>query len=253
MLVSLLCNGQIAGISASKLCAFNTEPVPSGEIEFEPGYAFSRVSNMMPDDNYFMPRVGRGDSLEHESEFGFRFTYGLAHKLETGIYVPNDLSGLFMGVKYKWLEWDNFSLGLFGGGKIGDSAPAGDIPCYADGPVMGGGFSQTYAFSEKMSLDFSQQIEFPLGENKENYQKGLFISADGGYYLFPGLLFILGSHFEWKDFQQKENSVLFALNPGISVETAEQFLIVLGLPYSIYGKAENSFHGATFGLTILLD
>jgi hypothetical protein len=223
-------------------------------MEFEPGYAFSRVRDCLQDDNFLMPRVGPGDSLNHESEFGFRFTYGLAGKLETGLYVPNDLSGFFMGLKYKWMEWEHFSLGLLGGGKIGHGSPPVDgIPGYADGNLLGGGFSQTIMFSDKTSVDFSQQIEFPLGKNKEQYQKGLFLSADGGYYALPGLLLILGSQFEWKDFQQNGHSVLFNLSPGVSIETAEQFLIVLGLPYSVYGKAESSFHGLTFGLTVMLD
>jgi len=91
---------QVGGISASKLVVINAETVPSNKIEFEPSFGFN---------------VSKNDSLKVNSDFGFRFTYGLNSKTEVGIFVPLHLNSVNWGIKYHAVNFNKLSLGMIAG------------------------------------------------------------------------------------------------------------------------------------------
>ena len=47
--------------------------------------------------------------------------------------------------------------------------------------------------------------------------------------------------------------LLSALNPGIAIEKAENFILVVNAPFDVFGKNEYKTFGFGLALTIILD
>ena len=58
----------------------------------------------------------------------------------------------------------------------------------------------------------------------------------------------------YKDLDDSNNSSqLFTLNPGIAIEKAENFILVINSPFDLFGKNEYKTVGFGLALTIILD
>ncbi len=112
----------------------------------------------------------------------------------------------------------------------------------------------TYPFSDKLSIDFNAQYQTHIHKTIANHKNGVYISSDIGYYLIKNINFISGFSYSFKNNDEQEKcSYLFTYNPGIAVEKAERFILVLNSPIDLLGKNEYKTTGLGLALTILLN
>ena len=112
----------------------------------------------------------------------------------------------------------------------------------------------TYEVSDKFSMDFNAQYQKHVDITAEGHNQGVFISSDFGYYAIEDVNFIMGMQYNFKEYDAYENnSHLFTLNPGIAIEKAENFILVLNVPIDLFGKNEYQTVGFGLALTIILD
>lgn len=227
---------QISGISASKLVVINTETVPKNKIEFEPAFNFS---------------ISNSDSLQTNSNFGFRFTYGLNDKTEIGISLPINMNGVNWGIKYHAIDIRRLSLGIIAGIEntlFVNNFTEADLPVFFKSYATG--FTSTYQISNKLSIDFDSQVQSHFHYSKQDFH--LFINSELGYFIKDGLQ--LAGGFQYGNnplFYSPENSLIF--NSGLTVEKAENFILVLNFPYQFKIKQSNASIGFAMALTILID
>ncbi len=235
-LLSFSLFSQIGGISASKLVVINTETVPQNKIEFEPSFSFS---------------IPNSDSLQTSSDFNFRFTYGLNKKTEIGISLPISMSELNLGIKYLAINFNNLSFGIIAGiknalivNKSEKSKNTSFFNSYAAGIVS------TYQISNKMSLDFSGQFQNHFEADKPDFNS--FLNSEIGYFVSDGLQLVTGLQYENHHIlNTREN--YFTINSGITVEKAENFILVINIPYRFKNKYSASSIGFAMALTILIE
>lgn len=227
---------QIGGISASKLVVINTETVPKNKIEFEPSFNFS---------------ISNSDSLQTNSNFGFRFTYGLNDKTEIGISLPINMKGLNWGIKYHAIDISKISLGIIAGienALIVNKNMEADLSVFLKSYAAG--ITSTYQINNKLSIDFDSQVQSHFHYSKQDFH--LFINSELGYFIKEGLQLAGGLQYGNNPLcHTPENSLIF--NSGLTVEKAENFILVLNFPYQFKIKQSNASIGFAMALTILID
>lgn len=227
---------QIGGISASKLIVINAETVPANKIEFEPSFGFT---------------VSKNDSLITNSDFGFRFTYGLNSKTEIGIFVPLNLNTLNWGIKYHAFDFNNLSLGIIAGIEnaliVNNSK---EVKFSSFFTTYAGGITSGFRFNDKMSMDFSGQFQNHFEADKIDFNS--FFNSEIGYFVFDGFQLITGLQYENHHIlNTREN--YFTINSGITVEKAKNFILVLNFPYQFKTKHTPASIGFAMALTILIE
>ncbi len=227
---------QVGGISASKLVVINTETVPASKIEFEPSFGFS---------------VSKNDSLITNSDFGFRFTYGLNQKTEIGITLPVNMSGLNLGIKYNAFNFNKLSLGMIAGIEnilIVNNSKEGKIGSLFNS--YAGGIVSTYQFNDKLSIDFSGQFQNHFEVDKTDFNS--FLNSEIGYFVSDGLQLVTGLQYENHHILNIQENY-FTINSGITVEKAKNFILVVNIPYQFKNKYSASSIGFAMALTILIE
>ncbi len=247
---------QVGGLSASKLGTICTESVPVQTIEFEPFFAYELSTRSFDENGNIQNLFATSDSTQFFSASGFRFSYGLFKDFEIGISTPVDVSMVNFGAKYKLPLDGKLTLGVFAGFNaiVGNSIYVKRNAVHELTSTLLGGLIVTYEFSDKFSVDFNAQYQKHLVITTEGHDNGLFFSSDFGYFAIENVNFIMGMHYNFKEYNAYENnSHLFTLNPGIAIEKAKNFILVLNAPIDLFGK--NEFKAAGFGLalTILLN
>ncbi len=247
---------QVGGLSASKLGTLCTETVPAQTIEFEPFFGLASSTYAFDFNGGKQNLFSTTDSTQFFSETGFRFSYGLFENLEVGISIPIDVSTVSIGAKYKLPIEGKMTLGVLAGynGIVGNEIYVKRNSVHESTSSVVGGLIMTYDFSEKFSLDFNTQYQKHLNKTIEGHDQGIHISTDLGYYLIENVNFITGFNYTFKNndiFDQ--NSHLFTFNPGIAIEKAENFILVLNSPIDLFGKNEFKTIGFGLALTIILD
>ncbi len=254
--------GQISGISASKLSNFCTDPVPHYMLEFEPSLnvCFSKgFYNSQPEFNYYLPD---GDSLSVSSDLFFRFTYGAADNLEIGFTVPASMGNVGIGAKYKVpfsfdnntsfgvLAGLNFPLGTRGYRLSGNNS-GGKLFSYG----IAGGVIISYFFTKDFSVDINgiAQKNFPSNDAADYNTSSVFAGADFGYYFIKHVQAIIGFNYSEYNFNVSDSEQYgLVLNPGFTIETGKDFIIVLNTPITIAGKNIDKTFGFGFALTTAL-
>lgn len=227
---------QISGISASKLVAINTETVPGNEIEFEPSFNFS---------------ISKDDSLQTNSNFGFRFTYGLNDRTEAGISLPMNMNGINWGIKYHALNFHKLSVGFIAG--IENALIVNNVNELNSQPFFksyAGGIVSTFQINEKLSIDFNSQIQNQFHYSKQDFH--ISVNSEIGYFVSEGLQLAGGFQYGKNPlYHIPENS--FILNSGMTIEKAKNFILVLNFPYQLKTKQLPSSFGFAMALTILIN
>ena len=247
---------QIGGLSASKLGTLSTETVSVNKIEFEPFFGFSYACCHFNENRSETPLFASNDSLQIFSDLGLRFTYGVINNLEIGISLPIDVSTISFGAKYKLPIEGNHTFGILAGYNtlLGNNIFVRKNSINETTPAFVGGMIMSSKFSDKFSIDFMAQYQMHTILTANSHKNGYFISADAGYYLLKEIDFIIGMYYYFIDSENNSNSKsLFTINPGITIERAENFILVLNTPFDIFGKNEYKTTGFSLALTILLD
>ncbi len=226
--VSLFVNAQIGGNSASKLANYCTNPVGVNQIEFEP--AFAIVSRSFVDSSFF------------DNSLGFRLTYGAFKNFETGISFPVGMSALQWGGKYRFIDKKFISLAVMGGINFDFSTPD-----FLSEIGVGGVATLQYSenFSSDVNISYMRNFNFGLIKNQ------IFMGIDNGIYV-GNIQYILGINYQNLGLEDFYSENIF-LSPGITIEPANSFLLVLSLPVSVYQNNDLKSVGFNFALTITLD
>jgi len=246
---------QIGGLSASKLSSFSVGVVPNNKIEFEPSFSHVR-SKYYWDNNHNKKSIfSTTDSVRNVSAMSFRFTYGLWDKLELGVSVSPDVSMSNWGVRY--IVYENQKLGL--AAITGMNIPLGNQTIdkklrIADNLLsLGVGGVMSYSFSDNFSTDFTAQYQFRLEESAHHDKNAMFFNLDFGYYILKHQL-QLATGFAYRTVHDDGgNHNVFTINPGVTIETGEMFIIVLYAPFDVIGKNEVVNNGFGFALTLLFN
>ncbi len=247
---------QVGGLSASKLGTLCSEAVPAQAIEFEPLFAYASTTKFFDENGDIQNLFATSDSTQFFSASGFRFSYGLFKDFEIGVSLPVDVSMVSFGAKYKLPIGEKLTFGLLAGynSVVGNTIYVRRSALHESTSSLVGGLIMTYEASDKFSMDFNAQYQKHLHITTEGHDQGLFISSDFGYYAIENVNFIIGMHYNFKKYDTFENnSHLFTINPGIAIEKAKNFILVLNVPIDLLGKNEFKTVGFGLALTIILD
>lgn len=245
---------QIGGISASKLTTLCTQPVPVKAIEFEPTFGFSYSNEMWNETGKLIKTFETKDSVATSSKFGFRFSYGAIKNLEIGLTLPVDISSINCGMKYKLPFGNKVSFALLTGFNfpVGNQILSKNYRRSENTATYIGGLIMTYNFNEKLSIDADAQYQKYIKNISEKHKNDIFINTEIGYFIADNIQFVIGLNNFFTTFENSNsNSFLISLNPGITIERAENFILVLNTPIDLTGK--NTDKTAGFGLALTIN
>jgi len=247
---------QVGGLSASKLFTLCTQPVPVSTIEFEPNFGFSYANWQWDRHGNAKPIFQTADSTNIASGLAFRMTYGVVKNLEIGVSFPADFSETLWGAKYRFLNAEKISFAALAGANV----PLGnrtynqkhkqhnELVSFVAGAVF------SFQANEKMSIDADVQYQFPSQNLQDELKNSIFVNADVGYFVKEGIQAVLGFNYFSSQYADNQlNSDLLFVNPGITIETAKNFILVMSLPVNVFGKNIEKSIGFSLALTIVID
>ncbi|MCD6366312.1 MAG: transporter [Bacteroidales bacterium] len=242
---------QVGGISASKLVTICTETVPANGIEFEPSFYFNSSSMAWSDAGKKQSIFSNTDSSQIKSGFAFRFSYGLTKNLETGVTVSGNMTIANWGFKYHFLNKKKTSLAIIGGINTPLGNRTTDKNNKSTENVLASGLVMTLNFSEKFNMDADIQYQQHLFEQAGHHHQDFFFNTDLGYYLVDKVQVVSGFNFSFADGDITQYQLIF--NPGVTVEKADNFILVMQFPYTVLGKNSCQSFGFGMALTIMID
>jgi hypothetical protein len=182
----------------------------------------------------------------------FRFTYGLWDRLEIGASISTDLAVSSWGLRFV----------IFENEKVGVAAIAGANIPFGNGNIdsktrfsemmtsLGGGGVFSANFTENFSLDFNAQYMFFLKETHDHSRGTWFLNTDLGYYFFNHQLqLIAGLGYQDAVFEDFTSQIM-TVYPGVTIETGKNYIIVMSVPFDIYGMNSLKNMGFNFALTL---
>ena len=196
------------------------------------------------------------DSSCLETELGFRLSYGLFNNFEIGMYIPVNTSCIGTGFKYNFFNKEKISLAGISGINIhtGNNTYNTKIDYSDKTTSINGGIALSYVFSDKLSIDINGQIHKHIRKTLDNHLYDTFISSDIGYYIIEGLQLVASINYSNEIYNHNtQNTELLMLNTGITIETADNFILVLNTPIHIIGKNNLMAKGFGMALTICID
>lgn len=253
--ISFNTSAQIGGISGSKLNTVSFEVVGHHKIEFEPSFSFSRTSKYWDNNGELRNSYNSSDSINYTSSTQLRFTYGLFDKLELGVTVPTDISTSSWGMKYIIYNEKKIGISLIGGLNIplGNSVKDNQIRTTENTTQAGIGAVLSYQHNDNLSFDFNVQYNNYLNKLNSTQSSSIFISSEGGYYIFSKTLqLITGIGYQKHNFDIIDK-YLVTLYSGVTVETGKNYIIVLNMPVDIMGKNIEKSFGLGLALTLLFE
>ncbi|RUA23617.1 MAG: hypothetical protein DSY76_09270 [Bacteroidetes bacterium] len=255
LIISFTSFAQIGGLSGSKLGSLTVDVVDDKKIEFEPSFFHARSSKYWDNSSDLQNIYSTSDSLKVVTGMGFRFSYGLWDKLELGMSISTDLSAAALGLRYVILQKEKYGFALISGMNfpLGNRTIDQTIRATGNIPQMGLGLVGSYSFSENLSIDFTGQYAHFLEETNDKDRGGVHLNSDLGYYVFNHQLQLIGG----LGYHYIKNNVgshqVLTVYPGITVETSRNFIIVISVPFDVYGQQENKNLGFNFALTLTFD
>lgn len=245
-------NGQIGGLSGSKLNSLCVDPVDRNQLEFEPGFYYLTSRKGWTNDGRAINSFASGDSLYAESALRFRFTYGVAGKMEIGVNIPGDMSVGNWGFKYELYKHQKSAFAIMGG--LNTPFGNGTRNRKSDENTIQAGLGAIYSWSptEVFSTDFSIQGMQSFPEPEQAAAKYISVSADVGYYLFDGKLQpAIGLGFQ-KFFYDNTRQYLLTLYPGLTLETGKDFIITIIHSVDLTGRNIKKQHITDLSFTLTI-
>ncbi len=246
---------QIGGLSGSKLGSYTVDVVDDRKIEFEPSFGHTRSSQYYDNNGKLNNIFSTSDSLKVVTAMSFRFTYGLWNKLEMGMTVSTDVSAAAFGLRYAFLQKQKYGLGFISGLNVPLGNRTIDQTVRATGniPQLGFGLVGSYSFTDNLSIDLTGQYVHFLRKTNDLDKGGFHLNSDLGYYILDHKLQLIGG----LGYHYIKNNVgahqILTLFPGITLETGENFIVVVSVPVDVYGQLENKNVGFSFSLTLTFD
>ncbi len=233
LLLSFSVTGQIAGIAATKVTAYNATPITKHTAEFEPTY-----NTFWTDSFWSENQLIKSDTTNFSSIVNWRISYGLTDDIELGLQTDANVSYSNLAIKAKIYEKDVLALGVMVGVGIPlanrntDKKNKGinDVSNYGIG-VIG-----SYEINDKNSIDVNVQFQNYFDQLDGILGPAFFVSADwGSYSIADNLQIIFSAGYQAGKSDNIKNK-LFSIYPGISIETAKNFAIAIAASQGIFGK-----------------
>ena len=243
---------QIGGISGSKLVSYCVNVVGHKKIEFEPSFHYVHSDNYWNKNGKLEDTFPNSDSVNNVSGMMFRFTYGLLKNLEVGISVPLNLSKSYFGARYVILEKKNFGVAAIAGFQLpmGDGVFSKHLHTEENTVQAGIGGVVSVSSGKNFSIDFNAQYDRFLKKPKSTKTNTYAVSADAGYYVFNHTFQLIGSlYYEYNQMEDRFQDMLL-LSPGFTLETGKNFIIVMSVPFDVYGHLVDHGVGFSFALTL---
>lgn len=118
---------------------------------------------------------------------------------------------------------------------------------------FGGGAVFSSQFTENLSLDLNAQYMFFTQNTYEQNNGSYYLNADLGYYIFDHQLQLITALAYQSTSFEEFNSQVLTLNAGVTIETGNNYIIVVSAPFDITGKNANKNAGFLLALTLTFD
>lgn len=246
---------QVGGISGSKLAAYCVDVVDHKKLEFEPAFFHARAKKQWDGQGNLNDLYETPDSVRYRTGFYFRFTYGLWDKLEIGGQVSIEQAISNWGVRYVLFNREKLGLAAIAGVNIPFGNGAVDNTIRTNQTIsstVGGAVLSLYP-STQLSVDVNVQYQAFIRQTEQKNKGSFFFNTDVGYYLFSRQLQLIGG-IEYQRTQYAEyNEQILTVYPGITVETGKYYILVLSIPFDVYGRNTRKTTGMIFALTLIFE
>jgi len=255
MVTTNTCYAQVSGISSSKIGVICSGAVPTHKLEFDPSFLYSYSSEMWDKEGKTQYYQGDKDKILTGMEYGFRLTYGVAENIEAGAFLPADLSGFSLGGKYNFLNLPKNEFAVIAG--INVNSDNKEIFRRQDQEInqthFGGGLVYRRIFKENFTWDTDIQYQKAIVRGNDDHTGDLFLNSELGYY-FGSYQICTGFAYmnSMNEIEDNKFQILSFLIGG-TIETAENFLIVWGIPIDVYGKNIEKSVGFTMAFTMTIN
>lgn len=243
---------QVGGLSNSKLGSYCAGVIGDKTVEFEPSFYYFESKKNWDDDGNLEDIFGSADSSRHNTGLGFRITYGLWDRLEIGTNISTDLEMSSWGARFLIYSKKKIGVAVIAGANIpfGNKVVSNSVRLADNITSVGGGGVFTAKFSENFSIDASAQYMAFIKTTNDNHHGSFYFNTDIGYYVFKHQLQIIaGLGYQQSNYDQFTSSV-FTINPGVTVETGKNYVIVINAPFDIYGRNAIKNAGILLALTL---
>jgi len=255
LLITSFCQAQIGGISASKVAAFCVDPIDNHEVEFEPSYSIQTSRSYWDENGKQQDLFNSPDSVEVSSGLMWRISYGLLDdKMEVGISFSPDLSSFNWGAKMTVWQQEKTAISLMTGlfTPLGSRIFDKKAPSPDDVMSYGLGIINSWIFDETFSLDINIQYQDYFKKVEGVSEVDYFINVEAGKYILDNQLLLIGG-FGYQQYNfQDGNQQKWTFYPGISIEYAENFLVVFNGAFDFAGKNIAKTSGFGMALTTFL-
>lgn len=258
IILFLLCqitNAQITGISASKVVAYTVINIPHNTVEFEPSFGSSWSSRQYDKDGNVVNLYNSPDSASVSSGLAWRITYGLFDKMEIGTSFSPSFSSVSWSTKYMVIGNDKYGFSIMAGmtNPLGNRVynksqrTANDVTSY------GLGLIGSWFFTDQLSLDINTQFQ-NYSESVNGVSDGdFFFSADIGNYILNNKILLLASFSHQRSTYPTLTQKKWTFSPGVSIEYANNFLVVVNGSFDFAGRNIFKQHGFGIALTTFLN
>jgi len=247
---------QIAGISASKLVAYDVNIVPKYTLEVEPSFSYLYSHQWFNNNNHLQPFNLADDSCLVMNNFYMRFTLGLEKNLEVGTFINADMSSFSFGAKYRLFQHKKSGLALLAGTTFSKQSDwvYRNSGFYGKTLSLAVGFAFTQQFSPKFSWDTDLQYQNILSQDK-SITDNMFLDTDFGYYFYDHRFqFIAGLSFNYNNHKSdKHDTYRLTFNPGVTIETGKSYIIVVYFPIDLLGNEVERTYGFSLAFTLGVD
>jgi hypothetical protein len=246
-------SAQIGGISGSKLRSYCVDVVDHHKIEFEPAFYYGQSRRNWNDDSKLEDTFLTSDSINHYSGVAMRFTYGLFDRLEIGISVPMDMKTTYFGAKVVLFQEQKIGFGLIGGLNVPMSEGLYNRGVRTEDNTVQAGFGGVFSYqtSDNFSIDVNLEYDHFLKKPTSTKTGTIYSSLDAGYYVFHHQLQLIGTvSYEYSHVENGFTQERLTTYAGITVETGKSYIIVLSVPFDLYGRNVNKSVGLYMALTL---
>ncbi len=250
---SLQASAQIGGISGSKLRSYCVDVVNHHKVEFEPAFYYGQSRHHWNDDGQLEDSFETYDSINRFSGVGMRFTYGLFDKLEIGVSIPMDMKTGSFGLRYVVFQKKQIGVALIGGVNVpmGEGIYNRGVRTEDNDLQAGIGGVLSLQKGNNFSVDFNLEYDYFIKEPTSTKTGTIFTSADAGYYVFKHQLQLIGAvGFEHSHLKNGLNQTRLTVYPGVTIETGDSYILVLAVPFEVYGRNVNKGIGFSLALTL---
>lgn len=255
LLISITVSAQIGGLSGSKLVSFCVDVVDHHKLEFEPAIGMSSTNQYWNNKSTLKNSFNSTDSISKSSAVQMRITYGLWNTMEMGVTFPIDGSMTNWGIRYIILNDETLAFAAMAGINIpfGNKSYDESLRTEENTKQYGFGLITSYQINDNFSIDANSQLNVYAEELENSLSSSFSFSADAGYYTYEKQLqFILAMNYQQFNMTSMD-SYLMTLSPGITVESGENYIIVLNSSIDIAGQNIEKSFGFGMALTLTIN